>query len=117
MQLETRSVQFYVQGLNSKNDVFCLLMCSATLNRMSTIGTNIINILLKYKISHHKMYQSTYASVAKCIAVMYDKNVSDGDKIQASVLRDCINMRDNTSHYNCLTYDDATCVIDYVALA
>ena len=63
------------------------------------------------------MYQSTYASVAKCIAVMYDKNVSDGDKIQASVLRDCIKMRDNTSHYNCLTYDEATCVIDYVALA
>ena len=41
------------------------------------------------------MYQSTYASVAKSIAVMYDKNVSDGDKIQASVLRDCINMRSN----------------------
>ena len=48
---------------------------------------------------------------------MYDTNVSDGDKIQASVLRDCINMRDNTSHYNCLTYDEATCVIDYVAEA
>ena len=117
MQLETRSVKFYVHGLNSKNDVFCFLMRSATLNRMSTIGTNIINILFKYKISPHKMYQSTYASVAKCIAVMYDKNVSDGDKIQASVLRDCINLRDNTSHYNCLTYDEATCVIDYVALA
>ena len=82
-----------------------------------SIGTNIINILFKYKISPHKMYQSTYASVAKSIAVMYDKNVSDGDKIQASVLRDCINMRGNTSHYNCLTYDEATCIIDYVALA
>ena len=54
------------------------------------------------------MYQSIYA---------YDKNVSDSDKIQASVLRDCINMRDNTSRCNCLTYDEATCVIDYVALA
>ena len=114
---ETRCVQFDVQGLNSKNDVFCFLMRSATLNRMSTIGTNIIiNILFKYKISPHKMYQSTYASVAKCIAVMYDKNVSGGDKIQASVLRDCINMLNNTSHYKCLTYDEATCVIDYVAL-
>ena len=99
------------------NGAFCFLMRSATLNIMSTIGTNIINILFKYKISPHKRYHSTYASVAKCIAVMYDTNVSDGDKIQASVLRDCINMRDNTSHYNCLTYDEATCVIDYVALA
>ena len=40
MQLETRSVQFYVQGLNRKNDVFCFLMRSATLNRMSTMSTN-----------------------------------------------------------------------------
>ena len=48
---------------------------------------------------------------------MYDKNVSDGNKIQASVLRDCINMRDKTFHYNCLTYDEVTCVIDYVALS
>ena len=48
---------------------------------------------------------------------MYDNNVSDGVKIQASVLRDCINMCDNTSHYNHLTYDQATCVIDYVAFS
>ena len=57
------------------------------------------------------MYQSTYASVAKYIAVMYDKNESDGDKMQASVLRDCIHLRDNTSHYNCLTYDEATVLL------
>ena len=37
MQIETRSVKFYVQGLNSKNDVFCFLLRSATLNRVSTV--------------------------------------------------------------------------------
>ena len=35
------------------------------------------------------MYQGTYASVAECITVMYDNNVRGGDKIQATVLRDC----------------------------
>ena len=51
------------------------------------------------------MYQNIFASVANCIVAMYDTNVSAGDKIQASVLRDCItknNMRGNTSHYNCI---------------
>ena len=67
IQLEARSVKIYAQGLISINDIFSFLMRSATY------------ILFKYKISPYKIYQSTYASVAKCIAVMYDKNVSDGD--------------------------------------
>ena len=79
-------------------------MCCLMRNRSGTergkeshnIKKNTAHLI--YKISPHKMYQSTYASVAKYIAVMYDTNESDGDKMQASVLRDCIHLRDNTSH-------------------
>ena len=64
-------------------------------------------VLFKHKVSTHTMYQNNYASISKRVAVLYDNDVSDGDKIQAIVLRDGINMRDNTSHYNHLTYDEA----------
>ena len=86
---------------------------------MSTVGSNITNLLFKCNLSSRTMYQSTHASVATCVAVIYDSNVSNDDKIYSGVLRECINiMRDNTSqYYHALIYYAVNCIIDYVALA
>ena len=48
---------------------------------------------------------------------MYDNNVNSIDAIHASVLLECIHMRDNTSQCNSLNYEEANDIIDYIALS
>ena len=47
---------------------------------------------------------------------MYDNNVNSIDAIHASVLLECIHMRDNTSQCNSLNYEEANDIIDYIAV-
>ena len=48
---------------------------------------------------------------------MYDNNVNSIDAIHASVLLECIHMRNNTSQCNSLNYEEANDIIDYFALS
>ena len=105
-----------MKGLNSNNNTLCFLMSNATTNKLSTTGANAKN-MCKYRITEHTMYNSAYRHIANCIRKMYDNNVNSIDAIHASVLLECIHMRDNTSQCNSLNYEEANDIIDYIALS
>ena len=47
-----------------------------------------------------------YASVVNWITKLYENDVEDIDGIHASVVLECIEMRDRTSQCNSLTYEE-----------
>ena len=101
-----------MKGLNSNNSTLCFLMRNATTNKLSTTGADAKNIMCKYRITENTMYNSAYRHIANCIRKMYDNNVNSIDAIHASLLLECIHMRDNTSQFNSMNYEEANDVID-----
>ena len=49
------------------------------------------------------MFGGNYASVAKLIKKMYENDVDEIDRTHASVLSECIEMRDRTYQCNLMT--------------
>ena len=88
----------FLKGLNSNNSTLCFLMRNATTNKLSTTGANAKNIMCKYRITEHTMYNSAYRHIANCIIKMYANNVNSIDAIHASVLLECVTIRHNATH-------------------
>ena len=61
-------------------------------------------------------YSGNYASVATLIKKMYENDVDEIDKAHTSVLLECIEIRDRTSHCNSLSYEEANELIDWIAM-
>ena len=57
------------------------------------------------------------ASVVKLIKKMDDNDVNEIDRAHASVLSECIEMRDRTYQCNSLSYEEANDVIDCIAIS
>ena len=104
-------------GLDSDSDTFCFLTRQSSANPYSTIGKNVKNIMYKYHIPPHTMFGGNYASVAKLINKMYENDVDEIDRAHASVLSECIEMRDRTFQCNSLSYEEANDVIDWTAIS
>ena len=63
------------------------------------------------------MFSGNYASVVKLITKMNVNDVDDINRANASVLRECIEMRDRTSQCNSLSYKEANKLIDWIAIS
>ena len=112
-QLELRVMKFYMNGINSTNRTFRFLSNHACMNRGSTIGKNINYIMWKYDIPP-KMCRGTYVAVNKLITKWYNNNIKTDDDINASIIAECIMIRDNTMTCNTMNQCDANDIVMYL---
>ena len=61
---------FFMNGLNSTNNTFRFLSEHACMNRGSTVGKNLIDIMWKYEVSR-KMRRGSYVAISKLITKIY----------------------------------------------
>ena len=106
-------MKFYMNGLNSTNRTFRFLSNHACMNRGSTIGKNINYIMWKYDIPP-KMCRGTYVAVNKLITKWYNNNIKTDDDINASIIAECIMIRDNTMTCNTMNQCDANDIVMYL---
>ena len=86
------------------------------MNRGSTIGKNINYIMWKYDIPP-KMCRGTYiiyVAVNKLITKWYNNNIKTDDDINASIIAECIMIRDNTMTCNTMNQCDANDKVMYL---
>ena len=83
------------------------------MNRGSTIGKNINYIMWKYDIPP-KMCRGTYVAVNKLITKWYNNNIKTDDDINASIIAECIMIRDNTMTCNTMNQCDANNIVMYL---
>ena len=114
-QLELRVMKFYMNGINSTNRTFRFLSNHACMNRGSTIGKNINYIMWKYDIPP-KMCRGTYVAVNKLITKWYNNNIKTDDDINASIIAECIMIRDNTMTCNTMNQCDANDIVMYLTI-
>ena len=114
-QLELRVMKFFLcmNGINSTNRTFRFVSNHACMNRGSTIGKNINHIVWKYDIPP-KMCRGTYVAVNKLITKWYNNNIKTDDDINASIIAECIMIRDNTMTCHTMNQCDANDIVIYL---
>ena len=65
------------------------------MNRGSTIGKNMNYKMWKYDIPP-QMCRGTYVAINKLITKWYNNNIKKDDGINASIIAECIMIRDDT---------------------
>ena len=106
-------MKFFMKGILSKNNVCSFLTRHAHTYMLSTAG----NIMHKYNLNYNFICRSTYNAVAKIIQDTYDNGIRNDDhRIHASVITDCIAIRDNSAQYASLSYEEASDIIKHLAL-
>ena len=83
------------------------------MNRGSTIGKNINYIMWKYDIPPN-MCRGTYVAINKLITKWYNNNIKTGDDINASIIAECIMIRDNTMTCHTMNQGDANDIVMYL---
>ena len=83
------------------------------LTRGSTIGKNINYIMWKYDIPP-KMCRGTYVAVNKLITKWYNNNIKTDDDINASIIAECIMIRDSTMTCHTINQCDANDIVMYL---
>ena len=83
------------------------------MNRGSTIGKNINYIMWKYDIPP-KMCRGTYVAVNKLITKWYNNNIKTDDDINASIIAECIMIRDSTMTCHTINQCDANDIVMYL---
>ena len=106
-------MKFYMNGINSTNRTFSFLSNHACMNRGSTIGKNINYIMWKYDIPP-KMCRGTYIAINKLITKWYSNNIKTDDDINASIIAECIMIRDNTMTCHTMNQCDANDIVMYL---
>ena len=88
-------MKFCKNGLNSMNNTFRFLSEHACMNRASTVGKNLNDIMWKYEVPR-KMCRGSYVAISKLITKSYKNTIKTDDTIHASIIAECIKIRDNT---------------------
>ena len=113
VQLELRVMKFFMNGLNSTNNTFRFLSEHACMNRGSTVGKNLNNIMWKYEVPR-KMCRGSYVAISKLITKSYKNTIKTDDAIHASIIAECIKIRDNTMTCGTMQQCDANDIVMYL---
>ena len=83
----------------------------ACMNRGSTIGKNMNYIM--YDVPP-KMCRGTYVAINKFITKRYNNNVKTDDGINASIIAECIMIRDDNMTCDIMNQRDANDIVMYL---
>ena len=83
------------------------------MNRGSTIGKNINYIMWKYELPP-MMCRGTYVAINKLITIGYKNNIKTDDAIHASIISECITIRDDTMTCETMKQCDANDIVIYL---
>ena len=92
---------------------FVFLSNHACMTRGSTIGKNMNYIMWKYDIPP-KMCRGTYVAINKLITKRYHNNIKTDDDINASIIAECIMIRDDTMTCDTMNQCDANDIVMYL---
>ena len=101
-----------MNGLNSMNNTFRFLSDHACMNRCPTVGKNINYIMWKYDVPR-MMCRGTYVAINKFITKSYKNNIKTDDAIHASIIAECIKIRDDTMSCEPMKQCDANDIVMY----
>ena len=102
-----------MNGLNSTNNTFRFLSEHACMNRGSTVGKNLNDIMWKYEVPR-KMCRGSYVAISKLITKSYKNTIKTDDAIHASIIAECIKIRDNTMTCGTMQQCDANDIVMYL---
>ena len=83
------------------------------MNRGSTIGNNMNYIMWKYDVPP-KMCRGTYVAINKLITKRSNNNIKTDDDINASIIAERINIRDDTMTCDTMNQCDANGIVMYL---
>ena len=83
------------------------------MNRGSSIGNNMNYIMWKYDVPPN-MCCGSYVAINKLITKRYNNNIKTDDDINASIIAECIMIRDDTMTYDTMNQCDANDIIMYL---
>ena len=106
-------MKFFMNGLNSTNNTFRFLSEHACMNRGSTVGKNLNDIMWKYEVPR-KMCRGSYVAISKLITKSYKNTIKTDDAIHASIIAECIKIRDNTMTCGTMQQWDANDIVMYL---
>ncbi len=107
------SYEVFMNGINSTNKTFRFSSnhaCYRCMNRGSTIGKNMNYIMWKYDVPP-KMCRGTYVAINKLITKRYTNNIKTDDDINASIIAECIMIRDDTMTCHTMNQCDAKDIV------
>ena len=84
-----------MQGLQCNNNTFCFMTRQSSIHIDST-GSNCKHILHKYNLSCSSMHKCTYAAIYKNIVTTSSQLVDAHDRVCASIMDECIQIRDRS---------------------
>ena len=102
-----------MNGLNSTNNTFRFLSDHACMNRCSTVGKNNNYIMWKYDVPP-MMCRGTYVAINKFITKSYKNKIKTDDAIHASIIAECIMIRDDTMSCETMKQCDANDIVMYL---
>ena len=103
-------MKFFMNGLNSTNNTFRFLSDHACMNICSTVGKNINYIMWKYDVPP-MMCRGTYVAINKFITKSYKNNIKTDDAIHASIIAECIKIRDDTMSCETMKHCDSNDIV------
>ena len=116
VQLELRYVKFFMQGLQSKNNTVCFMTRQSSIHIDST-GSNCKHILHKYNLSCSSMHKCTYAAIYKTIVTTSSQLVDAHDRVCASIMDECIQIRDRSMSCDVISSHNASEIVNCLAVA
>ena len=116
VQLELRYVKFFMQGLQSKNYTFCFMTRQSSIHIDST-GSNCKHILHKYNLSCSSMHKCTYTAIYKTIVTTSSQLVDAHDRVCASIMDECIQIRDRSMLCDVISSHNASEIVNCLAVA
>ena len=116
VQLELRYVKFFMQGLQSKNYTFCFMTRQSSIHIDST-GSNCKHILHKYNLSCSSMQKCTYTAIYKTIVTTSSQLVDAHDRVCASIMDECIQIRDRSMLCDVISSHNASEIVNCLAVA
>ena len=106
-------MKFFMNGLNSTNNTFRFLSEHACMNRGSTVGKNLNDIMWKYEVPR-KMCRGSYVAISKLITKSYKNTIKTDDATHASIIAECIKIRDTTMTCETMQQCDANDIVMYL---
>ena len=109
-------IKFFMQGLQSKNYTFCFMTRQSSIHIDST-GSNCKHILHKYNLSCSSMHKCTYTAIYKTIVTTSSQLVDAHDRVCASIMDECIQIRDRSMLCDVISSHNASEIVNCLAVA
>ena len=103
-------------GLQSKNTTFCFVTRQPSIHIDST-GSNCKHILHKYNLSRSSMRNCTYAAISKSIVTSASQLVDAHDRVCASIMDECIQIRDRSMLCDVISSHNASEIVNCLVVA